>query len=244
MSKFIGFVVVDVDAKVSLVERLAYAAAQTIQNERDFEQAWGIEGLTVRVSTPEAPPLKTEIQIRLLDKPTLDGALGYHDMLDDGTPIAYVFVGLARTFGDVWTSIASHEVLELLADPFLRKSVQTKDGFEDLEICDRVERDSYTIDGVLLSNFNTPECFEPPNTLEGVKFDFLGLSTVPDQVRPGGYKQRFDPSKGWIQINNGSMSAYRSTLSALNMTRGKRRTIVTPRPTFWKRLISAFRFGK
>lgn len=236
MATFKGIVIIDVDAKIPLAERVAYASAQTDQLKWDFEPEWEIEGLPVRVATPEAPPLKGEIQMRLLDKPTLDGALGYHDRLEDGTPIAYVFCGLAKMYGDNWTSIASHEALELSADPFLSRCVQMKDGFWDMEICDRVEQDTYVRNGVLLSNYNTPECFEPPTTVAGVKFDHLGLSTAPNQVRPGGYSQKFDPAKGWQQV--GVMSAYRSHLAALGMSRGKKRIVETPRPSFWRRLFS------
>lgn len=235
MSQFVGIAVVDVDAKIPLAERIAYAAAQTEQLVHHFAPRWHTEGLPVRAATPDALPKSNEIQLHLLDKPTMDGALGYHDMLDDGTPVAYVFAGLAAMYGDVWTSIASHEALELSADPFLRRCVQMHDGFWDMEICDRVEQDSYFCQGVTLSNFNTPECFEPPNTLQGVTFDYLGLSTVPNQVRSGGYAQRFDPSKGWQTV--GKMSAYRAHLAALGMGRVQRRQSITPRPSFLNRLF-------
>jgi hypothetical protein len=165
---FESLVVVDVDAGTSLEERTAYASAQQQQVAVDLAPAWRLEPIPVRVATPQAPPLAGEVQIRLMNQPTLAGALGYHDQLPDGTPIAYVFVGLARQCGARWESVASHEVCELLVDPYLRRCVQASDGFWDCEVADRVESDSYPILGVPMSNFNTPACFEPPADLTGV----------------------------------------------------------------------------
>jgi len=91
----------------------------------------------------------------------------------------------------------------------------------DCEAADRVEADSYDIDGVTVSNFNTPECFEPPKNLHGVKFDYLGLSTKPNEIRPGGYAQKFDVHTGWHQI--GLMRPYRVVLKNMGMGRGLRR---------------------
>lgn len=222
MSGIWSFVVVDVDAGVSVADMQKYAAAQQRQVVEHWFPYWGSIG-TVRVASRDFPVRADEIQIQLLDKPTMDGALGFHDESKSGIPIIYVFVGLARQFGDAWTSIASHEVLETLGDPYLRKSVQMTDGFWDLEVADRVEGDSYEIDGVKLSNFNTPQCFEPPPDLTNVKYDWLGLSTKANEVRPGGYEQHFDPKEGWVMTTNGEKSAYRTKLAELGLSRGARR---------------------
>ncbi len=231
-------VIVDVDAHITLTEKVAYAHAQTRQVVEHFSPAFGPTSV-LRVATPEAPAKPGEIQLRLLNKPTMDGAIGYHDETSDGMPIAYIFCGLAKSLGEAWTSVASHEVLELLADPLLRRAVMMNDGFWDQEISDRVEQDSYLIDGVKLSNFNLPECFEPPKNMKGVKFDFMGLSKKPNEVRPGGYAQHFDPAKGWVQITNGEMSAYRTTLSKLAIGRSAQRKALMPPDSLMTRI-----FGK
>ena len=235
MNAFATVCIIDVDARIPLAERKAYAAAQQEQILLDVAPVWGrLAG--VRAATPDQPPKTGEIQIRLLDKPTADGALGYHDQLDDGTPIAYVFCGLARELGDEWTTVASHEVLELLIDPLLRRCAQTPRGFEIVEICDASEQDSYSRQGVLLSNFLYPEAFEPPKNTTGVKFDHLGLLQSWDEVRPGGYAQYYDPKKGWQQI--GQMSAYRTAMAELGLSRGVRRRKRTKRPSWLKRVIA------
>lgn len=220
MIGFPTFVVVDVDAKVPLDERHAYAKAQQRQIHFDYATHWGRTG-SVRVATPDSPPRANEIEVRLINKPTMSGAVGYHDCKPDGTPIAYVFVGLARDLGMKWTTVASHEVLEIMGDPLLRNAIEMTDGFWDCEVCDRVEQEEYTVLGVALSNFNYPEAFQPPQELTGVKFDAMGTSTKPNEVRPGGYAQKFDPKKGWVQV--GQMSAYRKTLSDMGLSRGARR---------------------
>ena len=213
------FVVVDVDAKLDPQEVVAYAHAQ----QRQILEHWALyhEGLGLVRSATAHPPQDGEIEVRLMHAPTMDGALGYHDRKDDGTPIAYIFVGLAQQLGEKWTSIASHEVLEIMGDPDLNLTVQMADGFWDHEVCDRVEQDSYDIDGVAMSNFNTPACFAPPAKLDGVKFDHLDLSKKANEVRPGGYAQRFDPAKGWEQV--GTASEYRRTMAELGLSRGARR---------------------
>lgn len=219
MSAIFNFVVVDVDAKVDPQEVVAYAHAQ----QRQLLEHWTLyhEGLGLVRSATAHPVQAGEVEVQLLDKPTMDGAIGYHDRKEDGAPIIYVFVGLAKQLGDKWTSVAAHEVLEVMGDPDLNLTVQMDDGFWDHEVCDRVEQDSYVIDGVALSNFNTPACFAPPAKLDGVKFDHLGLSKKPNEVRPGGYAQHFDSSKGWQQV--GEMSAYRQAMSDLGLSRGARR---------------------
>lgn len=227
-----SLVVVDVDAGTAVPERDSYVAAQQIQISRDFGPRWGVTA-TIRHGSAQAG----EIQIRLLNRPTLEGAAGYHSTLPDGTPVAYVFVGLARQFGMRWESIASHEVLELLADPLLHKCIETPEGFIDCEVCDRVERESYDISGVPMSNFNFPECFEPPANLAGVRFDQMGTSTRPNEIRPGGYAQKFDPQQGWTQV--GEMSAYRQTLADMGLSRNLRRRARYVQPTWIARLFGA-----
>jgi hypothetical protein len=246
------FVVVDVDCGLPLALRRAYALAQQIQVQQHIAPAWqGDATMQVRAATPDQPPREGEVEIRLIKQPTLSGALGYHDQKDDGTPIAYVFVELATQLGAEWTAVASHEVAEILGDPRLRLAVEMDDGFWDREIADRVEGDSYfiqvTIDGIdfkiWMSNFNYPECFEPSKKpAADVKFDFMGTTTKPNEIRPnGGYAQRFDSQKGWVQL--GQMSAYRTYLASVGLGRNARRRQRNPLPSWlsraWTKLLGA-----
>ena len=234
------FVVVDIDAQTPLPERQAYAAAQQRQLREHIAPAWqGDATMCVRVATPDSAPRPGEVQIRLIGTAPKDqqGALGYHAALPDGTPVIYVFLDLALLYGDAWTSIASHEVCEVIGDPRLRLCVEMPDGIWDREIADRVEGDSYYMDSVQLSNFNYPEAFEPPDDRSGVQYDQMNLSTAPNQVRPGGYAQHFDPKTGWSQV--GEMRGYREHLASLGLGRSARRQDRFTPPLSWWRLLLA-----
>lgn len=216
-----SIVIVDVDAHIDHAEVVRAAGALTRQCLEHFALAWGVMA-SVRAATPADPPRASEWRLELRAVPTVQGALGYHDETDNGIPILYVFPALCVADGTTWTSCASHEILEALADPLLRRCIQADDGWIwDAEVCDRVEADTYTIDGVTVSNFNVPACFEPPKNRIGVTYDYMGLSTRPNEVRAGGYAQKFDSTHGWLQV--GQMRSYRAKLHELGLSRGSKR---------------------
>lgn len=240
-----NFVVVEVDSGTASAEVAAYAAAQQRQVREHFAPTWQLpETSVVRVAANQQDVQPGEVEVRLLKNPTMQGAIAYHAQKPDGTPICYVFVGLSLQLGQPWTVPASHEVLETLGDPRLRRCVEmmTDGSIWDTEVCDRVEQDWYQIDGVWLSNFNTPECFEPDaSPAPGTKFDWLGKSTAPNQVRPGGYAQKYAGTK-WSQV--GQMSAYRQALADLGLGRVTRRAGRRKRSwvvRLWHRVARHFR---
>jgi len=92
-------------------------------------------------------------QMVVMDDPDQAGALGYHEMSSRGTPLGKVFAGLDLRLGASWTVTLSHELLEMLADPWINWCAQSPEGkIYALEVCDAVEADEsgYEIDGVLL----------------------------------------------------------------------------------------------
>lgn len=131
------------------------------------------------------------------------GALGYHDMTPNGTPLAKVFPLLDKEDGGELSVTISHELLEMLADPYLSKAVQADDGkFWAYEVCDAVEEDVYPIDGIHVSNFVTPHYFEPPQLVTGLQLDWMKLVRKPFEVRPGGYMQYHNGAGGWHQTTH------------------------------------------
>lgn len=235
-----NFAVLVVEAKVTPTEVAAYAVAQQSQVREHFAPAWQLPATsTVRVIAKQADAVAGEVVVYLHDMPDAtapQGAIAYHAQELDGTPACHVFCGLAAKCFEVWTVAASHEVLETLGDPRLRRCVEMLPSGEiwDTEVCDRVEQDSYQIDGVALTNFNTPEAFEPPDKpYPGMKYDWMALSTAPNQVRAGGYAQRFDLGKGWSQV--GQMSEYRATLADMGIGRAALRC-ARNKPSWWARL--------
>ncbi len=117
--------------------------------------------------------------IYLIDESTLEGALGFHSINTRELAFGFVFVNQ----GD-WTITLSHEVLELIVDPtvniFLPGPDPRQAGNPDkwllhsYEVCDAVERFSYKIEGVEVSNFVTPNYFSIGDA-PGTQNDFLGL---------------------------------------------------------------------
>ena len=102
-------------------------------------------------------------QIVVLDDPDQAGVFGYHELTSEGTPLGKVFAGLDLRSGSSWTVTLSHELLEMLADPWINWCAQGVDGrVYALEVCDPVEADKlgYMIDNVLVSDFVTPAWYE------------------------------------------------------------------------------------
>ena len=219
------FVVVDLSGSISHQDLAAYCAAQQEQLRGHYSNCYDQDAYydQVRMATPRVPARPGEVGIFLHPDSSQapEDALGVHELSKAGVPLAHVYLDLAKQSGDPWQSIASHEALEARADPRLRLCVELDDGsIWDREICDRVEADTYQVLGVPMSNFNTPECFEPtPGLVQ--KYDWMGLSTSPNEIRPGGYAQKYDPAKGWTMV--GAMRPYRAAVHALGRTRAARR---------------------
>lgn len=121
--------------------------------------------------------VRAESVIYLVNEGSLEGALGYHSINTRDLPIGFVFIEA----GD-WTITLSHEVLELIVDPSVNIYIPGPDPrtdsdeitlFHSYEVCDAVERISYLIDGIEVSNFVTPNYFTIGD-VKGSKNDFLG----------------------------------------------------------------------
>ena len=174
----------------------AIVAALQVQATRDFAPLFQVDCVvtTAKEASPDA------WVIGLFSDPDQPGALGYHDTTPTGLPLAKVFPKLDAQDGSALSVTISHELLEMLADPLLSKAVQSPDGkFWAYEVCDAVENDQYLIDKVPVSNFVTPQYFEPPPSSIGILLDQMGLLKTPYEVRPGGYMQYF-ASGGWHQV--------------------------------------------
>src|SRR6266581_3514657 len=94
------------------------------------------------------------------------GALGYHDLTKQGLPLGKVFAGSDMKLGYNWTVTASHELLEMLADPDINLTAFVQDSdtsgilyaYETADACEADEY-GYKIDGVLVSDFVFPSWF-------------------------------------------------------------------------------------
>jgi hypothetical protein len=141
--------------------------------------------------------------VALLDSSDQAGALGYHDLTPDGLPLGKVFAGTDRQYGQNVCVTLSHEVLEMLADPWIDLAAQSDDGkFYGWEVCDAVEADGLGYpaeNGLQVSSFVTPAWFgHGPGD---VCFP-SGRVTQKFELAPGGYISVFDPAsgQGWQQV--------------------------------------------
>ncbi len=157
------------------------AAALQQQLDRDFAPTWGISAQLVVVPARTAPPLGAWWLV-LLDQS--DGSdLGYHFVTSEGAPLGKVFCGW---LGASWSATASHELLEMLGNPFVNRVVYDPQAGcpVGVEVCDPCELDTYLLGGVPVSDFVTPAWFgmiapAPP-------YDRLRLIGAPFALRPGG----------------------------------------------------------
>jgi hypothetical protein len=101
---------------------------------------------------------------------------------------------------------ASHEVVEMLVDPFGNRmvagqSVKAGQGRVDflVEVADPIGDSTYQVNGVTLSDFYTPHYFDPLQA-PGVQYSFTGRIAGPRQILDGGYLTWHDPvSNEWWQ---------------------------------------------
>ena len=172
------------------------AAALNIQVTRDLPQFWNVKATVMYLSNPHKIPAGVwPVQ---LVKSLPPGEGGFH--LDKHKqPYAKV---IATPKSEGWTIAASHEVLEMLVDPYgnrVHSSVAIKidgkkivDGTGQfgylVEACDPCEDDkfAYTINGVVVSDFITPHFYDPLPTA-GTRYSFTGALKAPRQILPGGY---------------------------------------------------------
>jgi hypothetical protein len=171
--------------------------------------AWGADADLIFVPRGQAPPAGAWWLV-ILDDSDYAGALGYHDLTNEGMPLGKVFARTDQQYNLAWTVTASHELLEMLADPDINLSAFNATGgntasFYAYEICDPCELDEqgYDIDGVLVSDFVYPAWFQGFRTSGSTRFDHMGAISDPFALLPGGYAQLLDiPSGlGWYQIN-------------------------------------------
>lgn len=207
-------------------------AALQVQVSRDFAPIWDVDAKLSVVPHGQAPAPKTATMY-ILDDSDQAGALGYHDETADGYPLGKVFARTDKTYGSSISVTISHEVLELLADPYIDRTVEISSGnsrhtgyLYALEVCDACEDDSlgYQINGVQVSDFVTPFFFSP-HPPAGAKLDFCGHISKPFQILKGGYlgvMKLTEAAKGWTQITAEGVFHRRGNAAPLGSRRERR----------------------
>jgi hypothetical protein len=176
------------------------------QVTEDFRAAYGIDA-TLHLVDRSRPFPRSMWQLAVLESADQAGALGYHEKTSAGLPLGKVFAGTTIKYGGLWSVTFSHELLEMLLDPWINLTIPDSDNKRSwsYEACDAVEADElgYKIDGVQVSDFVLPSYFENDITLaKSHKRSFCGHVTAPLSLAPGGYMSFVDWTTGeWSQID-------------------------------------------
>jgi hypothetical protein len=190
------------------------AKALTIQVRDHLGPAWQTASVTVTADPNPPEPVWT---LTLYDQ-LPNGLLGGFHQRDDLQP--YAIVDLSQ-LGKVWTAVVSHELLEMLVDPwgyrmwwaYAPEDFPERESFPFVpylvEVCDPCTWSTYTIDvgdggePVEVSDFVLPEYFMRP---EGFTQEVAGrtsaVSRVPARgVLEGGYLSFRHPKTGdwWLK---------------------------------------------
>ena len=176
------------------------------QITRDFFPAWGTAATLQFLAKDQKIPAKNW-SVLIMDTSDQQGAAGYHD-LNNNLPQGKIFAKDDAKYGLSWTVTLSHELLEMLCDPWVIatcfvQSSNTTGVIVPQENCDAVEDDSlgYKINNTLVSDFVFPAWFNETAT-PMAKYDFCNHLAHPLQVAPGGYISTFavpNDGSGWKQ---------------------------------------------
>lgn len=187
------------------------------QIKEDFEPYWSF-GATLRLegTTTKTLRLNSQSDVRgdavlyIVDGVNRQEADGWHDKNLRDIPYGLVFLGMCKQADEPWSLTFSHEALELVGDPMGNLAVEGNDPkdrrkrvWHMFEMCDAVQNERYTIEGVVVSNFVLPSYFTLGEQ-KGKRNDFLGTvnpdgSTLKSfDTNPGGYVNIQNPkTKAW-----------------------------------------------
>jgi hypothetical protein len=181
-------------------------AALQRQVDHDFRPTWGIAAELTAVPKGQAPSASAWV-LGVFDDSDQPGALGYHDLTPQLHPVGKVFAATDKKYGSEVSVTCSHELLEMLGDPYINtSSLDPKTGrLYAYESSDAVEADDlgYEVDGVLVSDFVLPQFFDPQHAGKGQPLSFKGNVHEPFSLAKGGYLQYLDLGdleKGWQQV--------------------------------------------
>jgi hypothetical protein len=239
-----------INASTVLNDNQVQSAVPALQTQvhRDFGPIWGIDADLTFISKDSKPPAGLWWLV-VLDNSDQAGALGYHDVTDEGLPIGKVFAKTDMDFGANWTITLSHELLEMLGDPEINLTVfdQPNDTTGILyayEVCDACEADQfgYQIDGVTVSDFVYPAWFE--SSQKQAQFDYSNKIQKPFDLLSGGYIGYFDVINGggWKQKDAKGLSHRYAAQARVHARVGSRRERRSVPRSQWQK--SNVKFGK
>jgi len=204
--------IVLVDQTHEIDPTLLHSAALALNSQvtQDLPGCWsGIDAAVSYAPSLAAVPQGSWPVFLVKSLPPGEG--GYH-MDKRNQPYAKV---IASSADETWTIDASHEIVEMLVDPYGNRTqssqaiaisgndvVDTSGTFSYLvEACDPCEANNYAyeIAGIAVSDFITPHFYDASVT-SGVTYSFKANIQRPRQLLPGGYISYTLPDGSMQQI--------------------------------------------
>jgi hypothetical protein len=246
--------IVSLTSEVSNKDLLRASAAVQKQVARDFTPYWGLRATVHAFEDLESVPsdyshvgvfgdpeelvgrlefaIGEEYAAQLIDDFEGDRLSGLHLNTFTRQPFALVEAS------DTWSVTLSHEVLEMISDPFGNRLVAAMHPLDSeqrvnylLEVCDPCQGTWYPVNGVRVSDFYTPRYFDPVN-VDRSRYSFTGEIESPLQVLEGGYLSWIDPrDSGLYSLAGGTDEAVLvADLMQLARTFAPLRTVVDSNP--------------
>ena len=186
-----------------------------------------------------------ELVARLVDDFERDRLGGLHLNAFTRQPFALVEAN------DSWSVTISHEVLEMIADPYGNRLIAAAHPLDEtqrvkylLEVCDPCQAVFYPVNGVPVSDFYTTRYFDPVS-VDSLRYSFTGEIERPLQILEGGYLTWIDPEDSGLYTLTAGDPAPERVMSLLELARSTAplRTVVDthgPRPELgWNTLRAA-----
>jgi hypothetical protein len=229
MNKLIAHVALVSDtSQVTFADVSPVAAAMQKQVARDFGPMWEVTATVDAFDKLESVPVDYWPVI-LRDDISAPGAAGYHTD-NQGQPLSLVQADAS------WPLTVSHEILEMLADPFGNRTVAGSPPPQApnpvsafprvvylVEVCDPCESDAcaYPVNGIQVSDFITPHYYDPSGA-SGIQYSFRGTVKAPHTVLDGGYVSFGNPTDNhWYQIFVTGGQVQLRDLGVIQPTNGK-----------------------
>jgi hypothetical protein len=251
---------VSLTREISSGELMRVAAAVQKQVTRDFTPLWGLRATVdafeelkdvpsdyhpvVLFGDPDELMGRLEFEVgdvnaaRLVEQFEGNRLGGIHLNAFTRQPFALIAVS------DGWSVTASHEIMEMLADPFGNRLIAAPHPTNPdervrylLEVCDPCQTVWYPVNGVQVSDFYTPRYFDPVRN-PAAFYSFTGALERPLDMVEGGYITWIDPrDSGLYQLRGGEDEpVLLADIASLARTSAPLRTVVdsnaaSPRPT-------------
>jgi hypothetical protein len=233
---------------------LQAAAALQKQITRDFTPIWGLPATVDAFADLASVPSDYHPVVLFGDPKELEQRLEFaigeehaEDLIDDFergrmsglhlnayTRQPFALVAVTET----WSVTLSHEVLEMIADPFGNRLIAAAHPLDRaqrvkylLEVCDPCQAVWYPVNGVPVADFFTPRYFDPVR-VDRSRYSFTGALEYPLEIAEGGYLTWIDPKdSGLYQLAAGDAEpVLLADLVQLARSTAPLRTIVDTNP--------------